>query len=124
MSPQMSHSPSEEIAFNVEPSRGQLEEVKEVSQPSLEDYIIAKAKEHGVDPETALAVAMCESSLNPKAIGDNGDSLGLWQINSPSWPEVTREQALDGYWATDWAMPKLKATPEIWTCYRMLSTGV
>src|SRR5271168_549795 len=39
------------------------------------------------DPVTAAAIAMAESSGNPYAIGDNGNSIGLWQINLPSHPE-------------------------------------
>jgi hypothetical protein len=30
---------------------------------------------------------MAESSGNTKAVGDNGDSIGLWQINLPSCPK-------------------------------------
>ena len=82
--------------------------------------IVRKAQEHGVDPNVALKVASCESGYNPRAVGDTakGGSYGLWQIHSPSHPTVTREQAFDPYWATEWAMPKLKITPFIWTCYR------
>lgn len=41
----------------------------------------------GVDLVTAVAVAYAESSGNPAAVGDNGDSIGLWQINLPNHPE-------------------------------------
>ena len=35
-------------------------------------------------PDKAVAVAKCESSLNPNAAGDSGDSIGLMQIRWPS----------------------------------------
>ena len=34
-------------------------------------------------------LAFCESTLNPNAVGDGGDSLGLFQINTKAWPELT-----------------------------------
>jgi hypothetical protein len=41
----------------------------------------------GADLATAVAVALAESSGNPGAIGDAGNSIGLWQINLPNHPE-------------------------------------
>ena len=42
--------------------------------------ITAEAQRQGVDPKLALAVATQESSLNPTKVGDNGNSLGLFQL--------------------------------------------
>ena len=49
------------------------------------------------DWETGAAVAMAESGGKVKAIGDNGDSIGLWQINVPSAPKqwANRDMLLD-----------------------------
>jgi hypothetical protein len=44
------------------------------------ERITAEATRQGVDPKLALAVATQESSLNPNAVGDNGQSLGLFQL--------------------------------------------
>lgn len=41
----------------------------------------------GSDLVIAVAIAYAESSGNPGAVGDNGDSIGLWQINLPNHPE-------------------------------------
>ena len=84
------------------------------------DLITRKAIEYGVDVQMALAVAKCESGYDIRIKGDDGESWGLWQIHSPAHPRVTLEQATDPLWATEWAMPRLKATPSIWTCYRNL----
>ena len=51
---------------------------------SLQEHIIKKAEEHGIDP--AIIVAMCwkESTYKHDAIGDNGNSYGLLQVQ-PKW---------------------------------------
>lgn len=46
----------------------------------LTRYIQLQALKAGVDPDLAVAVALQESSLNPGAVGDNGKSLGLFQL--------------------------------------------
>jgi len=43
----------------------------------------------------AYAVACAESSKQPCAYGDNGNSIGLWQINVPSHPECDPNQLTD-----------------------------
>ena len=64
--------------------------------------------------------ALCESGFNTLAIGDSGGSYGLWQIHLPAWPEITKEQALNPVWSTQWAVEKFILEPQIWTCYNML----
>ena len=39
------------------------------------------------DADRALKIAKCESHLNPKAIGDSGKSIGLFQINQ-RWHKI------------------------------------
>ncbi len=39
------------------------------------------------DPDLAAAVAAAESAGDPFALGDSGNSYGLWQIHVPSHPE-------------------------------------
>jgi soluble lytic murein transglycosylase-like protein len=39
-----------------------------------------EAQRRGVDPDLAVAVATQESSLTPNAVGDNGNSLGVFQL--------------------------------------------
>ena len=39
------------------------------------------------DPDIAAAVAMAESGGNPSAVGDQGTSIGLWQIHVPTCPK-------------------------------------
>ena len=49
--------------------------------------VASQAGFSGLDLVTAVAVAYAESSGNPQAVGDNGNSIGLWQINLPNHPE-------------------------------------
>lgn len=65
---------------------------------TVEEQIRKIAKEELVDPDLAVRVAKCESSLNPKAININApDSIdrGVFQINSKWHPDVTEAQAYD-----------------------------
>lgn len=47
------------------------------------------------DAVTAAAVALAESSGNPAAVGDGGNSIGLWQIYLPVHPEFSGEDLTD-----------------------------
>lgn len=58
------------------------------------EYIVNKLVEYGVplpDAKTLAAVGYAESGYRPGAVGDNGDSLGLFQINIPAhWDKLAR----------------------------------
>ena len=43
--------------------------------------------EQGLDADKAIAVATCESSLRPSAIGDSGAAVGLWQWHLAPWTQ-------------------------------------
>ena len=49
----------------------------------------------GDDLVTAVAIALAESSGNPGAVGDNGTSIGLWQIHYTVHPEFDSNQLTD-----------------------------
>lgn len=55
----------------------------------IQSMIVRIAKEEGVDPALALSIAHVETggTFNPNAVGDNGNSLGLFQIHRPSHPD-------------------------------------
>lgn len=57
------------------------------------EAIIQAANEFGVDPALALATAQQESGLNPTAVGDNGCSFGLFQLNTCGGEGVGMSQA-------------------------------
>lgn len=75
------------------------EEAKEDKNSSLsQDKIKALISDYfGADAKIAIAIAECESSMNPKAIGDthlSKPSIGLFQI-SQIYHNYTTEQLLD-----------------------------
>lgn len=53
-------------------------------EAELQFHIIEQAEAHGIDPAIIMAMAYCESSFNANAIGDDGDSFGLLQVQ-PRW---------------------------------------
>lgn len=50
---------------------------------------------NGEDLNIAVAIALAESSGNPSAVGDNGDSIGLWQIDTKYHPEYDKVNLTD-----------------------------
>ena len=60
-----------------------------------------------------------ESTWNPYAIGDGGDSLGLVQINTPAHPEITPEEAFDPVFSINFITDEFIAGNEWkWSCYK------
>ena len=55
-----------------------------------------------------LAMAWTESRFNPNAIGDNGNSHGLFQIHLGYHPEITQEQARDINFSINWTLNRLE----------------
>ena len=60
-----------------------------MSNQDVKSMIVRIAQEEGVDPALALSIAHIETggTFNPNAIGDNGNSFGLFQIHKPSHPD-------------------------------------
>jgi len=59
--------------------------------------ILNSASEHKVGASLAFAIAYEESRFNPKAQGQNANSVdrGLFQLNSTTFPEMSETQAFD-----------------------------
>jgi hypothetical protein len=57
----------------------------------LQIYIISICEELNIDPAIVMAMIWRESNFDPRAIGDNGDSHGLMQIQ-PKWNYELMEQ--------------------------------
>ena len=63
-------------------------------------------KQYGIEPTILKAMAKIESDFNSRAIGDRGNSYGLYQINRQHH-KVTIRQARDIEWATHWVCQNL-----------------
>lgn len=50
----------------------------------LQLHIISEAESYGIDPAIIFAIAYRETTFNASAIGDNGSSLGMMQVQ-PYW---------------------------------------
>lgn len=72
--------------------------IRDDDPPPRDDMIpliTREANAQGVPLDLALATAYVESRLQPSAIGDDGISVGLYQINRRAHPEHSTQQLLD-----------------------------
>lgn len=70
-------------------------------EDDLQTYIFEQAEEKGVDPAIVIAIIKRESNFDILAVGDEGNSLGLMQIQ-PRWSvdrmkELECDNLLDPY---------------------------
>ncbi len=90
-------------------------------QASLSDLIDLYAEKYEIDKNILHKVIKCESGYKINAVGDGGNSFGLVQIHLPSHPEITKEQALDKFFAIDYLARKIsEGKGKMWTCFRMI----
>lgn len=84
----------------------------------LKDFVAAEATLVGADVATALHIVHAESNFNPQAIGDHGESYGMWQIHLPAHKDISTEQAQDAVFSTEWAVGQLKqGNGHIWSTF-------
>lgn len=74
---------------------GVLRIPKDGARFTLEELRAFAAELGFPDPALAAAVAMAESGGFASALGDNGKSVGLWQINTPSHPSYDAQSLLE-----------------------------
>lgn len=74
---------------------------------TLLQHTLDAARRYGVPAALLYGLIALESSYNPNAVGDNGDSYGLVQLNQPAHPEIPKSRALDPLFAIDWAASNL-----------------
>ena len=85
----------------------------------IPNFIRQEAIKYGVDPLTALFIVQHESQFRPEAMGDDGQSRGLWQISKRWHPEVSDEMAFSPRKSTEWALKRIKAGyANEWSTYR------
>lgn len=98
-----------------------LASTTQASSTIINKIIASSSDYYEVSSDKVTSVLTCESGLNPNAVGDNGHSFGLAQIYMPAHPEITKEQALDPYFAVDYLASQMpKGHGRMWTCYRQL----
>lgn len=79
------------------------------------------ADTYNVSATVMQKVIQCESSYNPKASNRTSreDSWGLAQINRMAHPYISKEQAIDPVFATEFLAKNLaKGKGSMWSCYQ------
>lgn len=75
-------------------------------QKHMADLIVREATRKGINPAFMIALAVTESSLEPSAIGDDGLSYGLFQLNR-KFISAEPAELLDAEFNTDAALEKM-----------------
>lgn len=87
-SPVMSDKPQKAKVKRAKPKKAKLKAADknavDFMNSSLGEWIIEYSGSKDIDPFLIFAIAERESGLNPNAVGDNGASIGLMQIQ-PRW---------------------------------------
>jgi hypothetical protein len=76
------------------------------TQIEMGDLITDKARAAGLNPAFMIALAVTESSLDPRSTGDDGLSLGLFQLNK-KFIVATDQELLDADFNAESAMEKM-----------------
>jgi hypothetical protein len=79
------------------------------SRLNVRAYVETASKAAGVNPRITEWIVSHESGHHPEAIGDGGESRGLWQINKAWHPEVSDACAYDVTCSTDWSLERIRA---------------
>lgn len=79
------------------------------------------ASEYHLNKEHFLATLNCESGFAYNAVGDDGASIGVAQIDPKYHPEITYDEAMNPDWAILWMASEWRAgRAREWSCWRML----
>lgn len=93
-----------------------------VKELTIKQKVDKYAALYKVSPSLMQGVVDCESSYNPKALGDNGHSRGIAQIHDLYHPEISNTQAYDPDFALDYLAKSIsQGKGHEWTCYRKLT---
>lgn len=86
--------------------------------------IEAYAVRYGIEAAPLVATLSCESHMRADAVGDKGQSFGLAQIHLPAHKDITKEEALNPFFAIDWSAREFSLGHQsLWSCYKKLYGG-
>lgn len=92
------------------------------STTTIKAYVMEQARLKGVDEKLVDRLIVCESDYFTQQSrfitkdGTREDSWGIWQINLPG-KNITREQAMDIIWSTEWSLEQIKGGFKSWSCW-------
>lgn len=92
---------------------------------SVQETIIKYAELYNVSKEELLTVSKCESSYNPKAIGDNGKAVNIFQYHKETFIGFSKLMGEDlDYYSyedqarlTSWIWANYPQYRNQWTCF-------
>ena len=95
---------------------------------SVKETIELYAEVYDANVDELLDVAMCESSLNPKARGDGGRAVNIFQYHRPTFDRFSNlmGETLDYYSyhdqakLTSWIWANYPQYKNHWTCSRIV----
>ena len=113
--------PTESLTSIVQTPTGAISGQKPAGIPnstsSVFAYITEQAKKAGINPIDIQWIAIHESQLGQNLVGDDGDSLGYFMVDSKYHPEVSRACALSLQCSTAWSLPRIKSDPDMWSTF-------
>jgi len=98
-------------------------ELVSATEADIKQRLFFYTEKYGISSQNNLLVEVvrCESSFNPRAIGDNGHSRGLVQIYDDYHPKITHEQAFDINFSLEFLVKSVaEGRGYWWTCHRNL----
>lgn len=86
--------------------------------------IEAYAVRYGTPSKPLIDTLRCESGFNASIVGDYGTSFGVAQIHLPAHTDIRKQDALDPFFAVDWAAWQFSLGHQnMWSCWRSLYGG-
>lgn len=82
-----------------------------VPRSTVEHIVRAAAVKWGINPDRFVAVAKCESGLNPRAQSPHGKYVGIFQFDIASWTSRSRNA---GFGGRPWWDAKANAGTAAW----------
>lgn len=93
----------------------------DLSSQGVMQYASLVAEERHLNEAHFLATLNCESGFAYDAVGDDGASLGVAQIDLKYHPEITYDEAMNPVWALNWMAEQwLMGRASEWSCWRKL----
>lgn len=107
-----------EINLAVQSEQALQDKINAMSIPELIDYLATE------NATQLKKVAWCESSYNPKAIGDGGKAKNILQFHEPTFSQFSKEMGEPLNYDSAYDQIKLanymwnKGKQHHWTCYK------
>lgn len=90
--------------------------VREAIVDTIEDKIVSQAEFYGVNKDTALRIAHCESSFNQYAANKHSTAKGVYQFLDSTWSEYCDGDVYDADANIECFMKLYPSYPQWWEC--------